>query len=153
MAWVRLFAFGNGDLGMASDEIRQKPNPHFTPPSIKFIEAAGYPYQYRRTNLPASHPGLLAENALFLSGPTAEQFPELVNLTDQFERFDIDTTLADWTEAMGTESRAQEVIEFLLANHVLIPVEDDTFRWYRTIHCGPKVIEDVRVNTDGDHCS
>ena len=40
-AWVKLFQFGNGDIGLSFDEVRREPNPHFNPLLIEFIEAAG----------------------------------------------------------------------------------------------------------------
>ena len=89
---------------------------------------------------------------LFLSAPTAEQFPELVDLVERFERFDVDATREEWDKAIGNASRAGEILEFLLANQALNLTEDGKYRWYRSVHCGPKIIEHVRVNDLPDYC-
>ena len=105
-----------------------------------------------RRNTPYAYPLYFAESALFLSAPTAEQFPELVDLVEEFERFDTDTTREEWDKAIGDASRAGEILEFLLANRALSQTQDGKYRWYRAVHCGPKIIEYVRVNDLPDYC-
>ena len=105
-----------------------------------------------RRNTPYAYPLYFAESALFLSAPTAEQFPELVDLVERFERFDSDTTREEWDKAIGNASRAGEILEFLLANRALSQTQDGKYRWYRAVHCGPKIIEYVRVNDLPDYC-
>ena len=105
-----------------------------------------------RRNTPYACPLYFAECVLFLSAPTAQQFPELVDLVETFERFDTDTTREEWDKAIGNASRAGEILEFLLANQALSLTEDGKYRWYRSVHCGPKIIEHVRVNDLPDYC-
>ena len=105
-----------------------------------------------RRNTAYAYPLYFAESVLFLSAPTAEQFPELVDLVERFERFDVDATREEWDKAIGNASRAGEILEFLLANQALNLTEDGKYRWYRSVHCGPKIIEHVRVNDLPDYC-
>ena len=105
-----------------------------------------------RRNTPYAYPLYFAECVLFLSAPTAEQFPELVDLVERFERFDVDATREEWDKAIGNISRAGEILEFLLANQALSLTEDGKYHWYRSVHCGPKIIEHVRVNDLPDYC-
>lgn len=60
-AWASLFQFGNGDLGLAFNEIRQGRNAGFTPPTLEFVEAMGLPYQFSPVCLPAANPDLVSE--------------------------------------------------------------------------------------------
>ena len=105
-----------------------------------------------RRNTPYAYPLYFSECVLFLSAPTAEQFPELVDLVKRFERFDFDATREEWGKAIGNAPRAGEILEFLLANQALSRTEDGRYRWYRSVHCGPKIIEHVRVNDLPDYC-
>ena len=60
-AWASLFQFGNGDLGIALNEIRRGTNPDFQPPSLEFVEAMAVPYRLLPDGLPSSNPDLLSE--------------------------------------------------------------------------------------------
>jgi hypothetical protein len=104
-----------------------------------------------KRDTPYTYPLHLSENALFVSAPTAEQYPELLDLVDRFERFDQDATRSQWVEAMGGETRALEILEFLLSNHVISQTEEGKFRWFRAVHCGSKIIEHVRVDDVPDY--
>ena len=106
-----------------------------------------------KRNTPHTYPLYFAENTLYLAAPTVETYPELANLLKMFDRFDIDTTMNDWTKAVGDESRAKQIVNFLLENRALIPATGGKYQWYRAIHCGPKVIENVRVNDIPDYAS
>ena len=61
-AWVSLFPFGNGDLGLAFSEIRRGKNPHFKAPTIEFVEAMGLVYRETPDVLPASNSNLISEH-------------------------------------------------------------------------------------------
>lgn len=100
---------------------------------------------------PYTHPIYFANWTLFLSAPAAKQYPELLGLVERIDRFDEDATLAQWAKMIGSASRAQEIVEFLLANHILTRTEDDKYRWYRAVHCGPKIVENVRVDDVPDY--
>ena len=69
-AWVRLCAFGDGDLGLTFLEVRREPNPRLIPASLEFVESRTLPYQYSQTYLPAAHPDLLHE-AVYLKSTDA----------------------------------------------------------------------------------
>ena len=109
----------------------------------------------RRT--PHSYPLYFAENSLFISAPTAEQFPELVDLLNRFKSSGNftscaeDATMDNWADAMGGRKRAQEIVDFLVANHMLTETADGKYRWYRSVHCGGHVIEHVRVDDVPDY--
>ncbi len=45
-AWVSLFQFGNGDIGIAFNEVRKGENPDCVAPSLEFAEAMGIPYRF-----------------------------------------------------------------------------------------------------------
>ena len=60
-AWASLFQFGNGDLGIAFNEIRRGKNPDFNPPPLEFVEAMALPYRILPDALPAANPNLLSE--------------------------------------------------------------------------------------------
>ena len=60
-AWVALFPFGNGDIGLAFDEVRRAPNPRFIPVSIEFVESCGFAYQFDQVYVSSGHPNLLHE--------------------------------------------------------------------------------------------
>ena len=60
-AWVSLFHFGNGELGLAVNEIRRGRNPHFQPPTIEFVEAMSEPYRVAPDLLPGCNRDLLSE--------------------------------------------------------------------------------------------
>ena len=106
-----------------------------------------------KRNTPYAYPVYFSENVLFLAKPTAEKYPELVDLLDRFHDLSLDLTFRDWADAMGGEKRAKEIIEFLVENNALIRTREGAFRWYRAVHCGAKVIEYVRVNDLPDYSS
>jgi hypothetical protein len=60
-AWANLFPFGNGDLGIAFNEIRRGRNPQFEPPSLEFIEAMQLPYRVAPDAMPATNQNLINE--------------------------------------------------------------------------------------------
>ena len=45
VAWASLFQFGNGELGIAFNEIRRGRNPNFQPPTLESVEAIQVPYR------------------------------------------------------------------------------------------------------------
>ena len=44
VGWASVFQFGNGDLGIAFNEILRGENPDFHPPTLEYVEAVGIPY-------------------------------------------------------------------------------------------------------------
>ena len=104
-----------------------------------------------KRNTPFAYPIYFSENVLFISAPTAQEFPELVDLVEKFERFDVDATFAQWADAIGNEDRAKLIIDFLVDNYALSVTNDGKYHWYRSIHCGPKIIEHVRIGDLPDY--
>ena len=60
-AWVSLFPFGNGDLGLAFLEIRRGKNHSFEPIPLDFVEAMSLVYRETPDLLPASNKDLISE--------------------------------------------------------------------------------------------
>ena len=104
-----------------------------------------------RRNTPYTYPLYLAENTMFVSAPTAERYPELLELVDRIKSFSEDATIDEWADAIGSEGRAREIVDFLVANHVLSKTNENNYHWYRSIHCGAKVIENVRLDDVPDY--
>lgn len=102
-------------------------------------------------NTEFSYPIYSAENVMFISGPTAEQYPELVDLTERIDDFNEDLTPQQLANALGDPSRAREIVDFLVANYILTPTANGKYRWHRAIHCGKNVIDHVRVNDLPDY--
>lgn len=75
-AWVSLFQFGNGDLGIALNEIRRGKNPEFSAPSVEFVEAMGIPYRVAPDLLPASNRDLLSEYVSLVSSDQGKTWRE-----------------------------------------------------------------------------
>lgn len=46
VCWATAFTYGDGSIGLAFDEVVQKNDPGYAPPSIAFCEAAGVPVSY-----------------------------------------------------------------------------------------------------------
>ena len=46
VAWVNAFSFGNGETGLAFDQVLRKKDPRFVPPRLEFGEAVGAPVSY-----------------------------------------------------------------------------------------------------------
>ena len=65
--WASLFQFGNGDLGIAFNEIRRGKNHDFQAPTLEFVEAMAVPYRLLPDGLPTSNPDLLSEYVNFKS--------------------------------------------------------------------------------------
>ena len=75
-AWVSLFQFGNGDLGLAFSEIRRGNNPDFKAPTIEFVEAMGIPYRMTPDVLPASNRDLISEHVSLKSSDGGRTWQE-----------------------------------------------------------------------------
>lgn len=60
-AWASLFQFGNGDLGIAFNEIRRGRNPDFNPPPLEFAEAMNIAYRELPDVLPGCNADLVSE--------------------------------------------------------------------------------------------
>jgi len=75
-AWVSLFHFGNGDLGVALNEIRRGENPDFSAPTVEFVEAMGSPYRVTPDLLPASNRDLLSEYVSLVSSDQGKTWRE-----------------------------------------------------------------------------
>ena len=60
-AWASLFQFGNGDLGVAFNEIRQGKNPDFNAPSLEFVECMVLPYRMSSDIYPLANPDIIFE--------------------------------------------------------------------------------------------
>ena len=130
----------------------------FTPDSNDNVAACKSPmYDARamaaRRNSPHTYHVYIANNVFFLSAPAAEKYPELRDLVERFERFDEDATMSEWADAMGSEKRAGEILDFLLPTGILTETKDGKYRWLRAVHCGSKVIEKVQVNDLEDHAA
>ena len=108
-----------------------------------------------KRGVPYSYPLYFSENSLFVSAPTAERFPELVDLVDRFHRngrgFVEDATIDEWAGIMGGRKRAQTIVDFLVANRILTETAEGKYRWYRSVHCGGQVIQHVRVDDVPDY--
>ena len=126
------------------------PNDHL--PACKSPSYSNCPMTSKR-NTPHTYPVYQAENTLFLSASTAEQYPELVSLLNRFDTFVEDATFSQWVDAMGSEKRACEIIKFLMANRLLTETDEHKYRWNRAVHCGLNVIDHVRGNELDDYAS
>lgn len=60
-AWASLFQFGNGDLGLAVNEIRRGGNPDFNPPPLEYVEMLVVPYRISPDAIPGSNRNLISE--------------------------------------------------------------------------------------------
>ncbi|MBT3374661.1 MAG: exo-alpha-sialidase [Lentisphaerae bacterium] len=60
-AWASRYQFGNGDLGIALNEIRRGRNPNYQPPSLEFVESMSQCYRIIPDVIPAANPDLLSE--------------------------------------------------------------------------------------------
>ena len=74
--WVKLFQFGNGEIGLSFDEVRRGPNPHFSPIAIDFIEAAGAPYRFHHIFYSTAHPNLFHESVYMKSSNGGKTWEE-----------------------------------------------------------------------------
>ena len=74
--WASLFQFGNGDLGIAFNEIRRGRNPNYQPPSLDFVEALNFPYRLLPDILPAANPDLLSEYVCMRSADSGKTWEE-----------------------------------------------------------------------------
>jgi hypothetical protein len=61
--------------------------------------------------------------------------------------------MSEWADAMGSEKRAGEILDFLLPTGILTETKDGKYHWLRAVHCGSKVIEKVQVNDLEDHAA
>ena len=127
-----------------------EPNDHL--PACKSPNYSNGPLTSKR-NTPQTYPIYQSENTLFLTGQTAEQYPELVDLLNRFDTLVEDATFRQWADAMGGEKRAREIIKFLMANYLLSETVENKYRWHRAVHCGPNVIAHVRINELDDYAS
>ena len=75
-AWVSLFPFGNGDLGLAFNEIRRGPNPVFKPVPLAFFKAMKIPYRYGPTILHSSSRDKINEHVYLRSRDNGETWEE-----------------------------------------------------------------------------
>lgn len=75
-AWVSLFDFGNGELGLAVNEIRRGRNPHFEPPTLEFLEAMSEPYRVAPDLLPGCNRDLLSEYVSLKSADAGRTWQE-----------------------------------------------------------------------------
>ncbi len=60
-AWASLFSFGNGDLGIAFNEIMRGENRNFHPPSLEFVESMALPYRMSADIYPLANPKIVWE--------------------------------------------------------------------------------------------
>ena len=103
-----------------------------------------------KRHTPYSYPLYFSENTLFVSAPTSERLAKLVDLVNRFhsngKNSAEEATMDEWADAMSGKKRAQEIVNFLVANHILRKTAEGKYRWYRSVHCGGQVIEQVRMD-------
>ena len=61
VGWANLYPFGNGDLGIAFQEIRRGPERPREPVSLEFVESAGFPYSFASAIMPWTTPDMVSE--------------------------------------------------------------------------------------------
>ena len=87
-------------------------------------------------NDPAPYPIYNVHGTLMLTPRTAQRFPELLTLVEQFNVPNPDADFDAWARRIGSESRAREILDFLIANHILSRDERGIYRWYPAVHSG-----------------
>ena len=75
-AWANLFQFGNGDLGIAFNELRRGKNADFAPPTLEFTEAVGMPYGMLNVAEPMADPNMISEYVHLRSTDKGETWVE-----------------------------------------------------------------------------
>jgi hypothetical protein len=94
---------------------------------------------------PAPYPVYINHGLIMVTPETAQRFPDLADLVARLDRRHPDAPLARWVELAGSETRAREIVNFLATHHVIRLSEDGICRWYRSVHCGEEIVQEVRV--------
>ncbi len=84
-----------------------------------------------KRNNPVPYPAYLRWGTLMITPKTARQFSELPDVVKHFDIPNPDTTIDRWIEAVGSEKRAKEILEFLIENHIITKDENGVYHWYR----------------------
>ena len=80
---------------------------------------------------PAPHPAYLRWGTLMITPETEQRFPELPEVVKYFDIPDPDTNIDRWIEAAGSEKRAEEILTFLIAAHIITKDSTGIYHWYR----------------------
>ena len=83
---------------------------------------------------------------------TAERFADLGQIIEKLRQDGLDVPLEKWIDAAGTLAKAQELIDFFMTNHIISLDDKGVYRWYRSVHCGEKIIKNVLVRDNDDIC-
>lgn len=75
-AWASLFHFGNGDLGIAFNEIRRGENPDFVPPPLEFVRAMCMVYRECPDLMPGANRDLVSEYVYMKSADLGKTWSE-----------------------------------------------------------------------------
>ena len=76
VGWANLFQFGNGELGIAFQEIRQEKNPNAESISLEFFETAGFPYSFSGVIMPWTTPDKVCEYVHLKSSDNGETWTQ-----------------------------------------------------------------------------
>ncbi len=80
---------------------------------------------------PAPYPAYLRWGTLMVTPETAKRFPDLPDVVKHFDIPDPDTKIDKWIEAAGSKKRAEEILDFLIANHIVSKDDNGVYHWYR----------------------
>ena len=104
---------------------------------------------------PAPYPVYMNQKAIMITPETAKRFPDLDRVVHHFRVPDPDRKIDSWIAAAGSRGRAQQILDFLMENHVVSRDSADVYHWYRAVHGGgpgEPWIGEVRVSDLEEHC-
>jgi hypothetical protein len=88
-------------------------------------------------NNPAPYPIYNNQGRIAITPETAEKFPDLADIVKHYCIPEPSADIDKWIEAAGSEKRAKEVLEFLMANNIVSVDEKGIYHWYRAVYSGP----------------
>ena len=106
-------------------------------------------------NAPAPYPVYTQHGMIMITPQTAECFPDLAAVVEHFRTPDPAGPIEKWIAAAGDEKRAREIVDFLLANHILHGDEEGVYHWCRAVHdggSGDPYVHEVRVCEVAEYC-
>ncbi len=104
---------------------------------------------------PNPYPLYLNHAWLMITPDTEARFPELARVVEAFCTADPDVSKQRWIDVVGEQSRAEEILAFLMEQHVITVDRKGLYHWYRAVHSGREGepwIKGVRVCRLKEYC-
>jgi len=96
-------------------------------------------------NRPWTYPAYFMHGTLMIVPEVEKRFPELIDLVEGCDQESEQLPLDAWSEKVGSEARAKEIVDFLVENHIVTRDEEGKCRWYCYHRFYGKVIRGASV--------